>query len=91
MGPSDGRALLLVAVAAYPIVGFKWFLMGLIFFIFSALIFGFVKTVRQGLPEDESKGKGFLRRLSFRTRIPAVPFILAPFIVTILLASKIAL
>lgn len=79
MGPSDGRALLLAAVAAFPILGINWFSYALGGFLGLLVLYSLVMSGVAARRESSS----FLKELLAKRSLPAVPFILFPFMVAI--------
>lgn len=88
MGASDGRALLLVAVAAFPPLGFRLLSWGLGGFLLLAFTYAFATGVREvGLRRP---GK-LLQAVGAKKSLPAVPMILAPFALLLPLAGFLTL
>lgn len=77
IGASDGRALQLVVAAGFPVLGFSGFQWGLLFLVVALVIWMVVVVVR----------KRSLGALVLRVSQPLVPFILAPFLLAVLLFS----
>lgn len=81
MGASDGRALFLAAVATVPLFPTGYYFLGVILFLF----FAFVHVVVSAVKDKHRNGVIAVIRSVFgdKRSIPAVPFILAPFILLI--------
>jgi hypothetical protein len=77
VGPSDGRALLLVSVSTYPIIESQ-FIQAFAFFIGSALVYILLRALY--ISCREKKLRTLKRELSGKKQHPMVPFILMPFL-----------
>lgn len=91
MGPSDARALMLVAIAAFPPLGMTW--TGYGFGVVLAGIIGYtiIMAVIDTIQADSKKLKTFFKYFIIKHSIPAVPFILLPFALMIPLSRIIEL
>lgn len=76
MGPSDGRALFLVAAAAFPPLEFHYFVWGFMGFLAIALLYSFWVAARETKPFAVAP---YLRSVITKRSMPAVPMIIAPF------------
>lgn len=79
MGPSDGRALLLASIAAFPILGINWFTYALFGFVAGLLLYNLILAIYR----RKTLGVPILKSFAMKTSFPAVPFILFPFVVAI--------
>ena len=70
---------LLAAVAAFPVLGINWFSYALGGFLALLILFSVVVTAVEARKNKTPFLKGFLSKRS----LPAVPFILFPFVVAI--------
>lgn len=78
IGDSDGRAITLVVLSAFPIVGAGGMQWGIIGFLAALLIYTFATAIRA-----KSFKVGFISRMS----IPLVPLVIAPFLIIVILAA----
>ena len=88
MGASDGRALLLVAIAAFPILGFRFLTWGFTGFLLIVICYSIIRALqdrRQGSKDN------MLKLFTKKRSVPAVPMILAPFAVLIPLVGLISI
>lgn len=88
MGASDGRALLLVAIAAFPPLGTKYFVWGFAGFILLALLYSVWKARAEA---TSSKPLQFLKAIVAKRSVPAVPMIILPFAVLLPLVGLLSL
>lgn len=87
VGASDGRAFLLATAASLPIIGFHLFTRGWIAFLVAIVLYSVIASSRDYLLKKEYSFKDFMKILFVKVSIPAVPFILGPFIVIIPLSG----
>lgn len=85
VGPSDGRALLLTATSAFPILGYHVFFYCMAAFIFLAVGFIFGRAFAVGI--KARKPRAVFTYLTGKNYHPMVPFILFPFYVMLLFSA----
>lgn len=75
IGASDGRAMQLIVLSAFPILGIERFQWGLYLFVLFIIVYGIVIAVKN------KSFKGFFTKIS----VPMVPIMIAPFLIAMLL------
>lgn len=76
IGDSDARALQLVVLSALPVIGIFGMQLGIVGFLILTLAYGVAVAI---------KSRSFKSLLAKKTSIPAVPLIVAPFAILVLL------
>lgn len=88
MGASDGRALLLVAVAAFPPLGTRYFVWGFVGFIFITLAYSVLQARKEASLQTPA---AFAKAVIAKRSVPAVPMIILPFAVLLPLVGLLGL
>lgn len=77
IGNSDGRAIQLIVLSTFPILGLERIQWGLLLFVPIVLIYGLIVSIKN------KSFKGFFTKIS----VPMVPIMIAPFLAVMLLPA----
>lgn len=75
IGMSDGRAIQLIVLSTFPVIGIQGFQIGIIAFVPVILLYGIIVSIKR------KSFKGFFTKIS----VPMVPLMLAPFLSVVLI------